>query len=248
MNFTVEPTAATPGVPLLSTVTDEVPASAAIPGTPLLPAGRMEVPSIPASPAIPRESAVPVESLGRVQPSSAAIPATPLLPLGRMEVPSIPASPATPRELAAVPPTKSGSGNSGSGNSGSDGSSDGSGSNTSSSVPSGTSPIDGLTTNLKQITDSGPPDIKLSEETQKNYVNLIKGFINDLQTQRAAMDKVPAVGNPGTLTSAIQTEKNLDLDVNGPGGVIEMTDKYLTYLNDFVDTVNKAASRLIQSG
>jgi len=40
----------------------------------------------------------------------------------------------------------------------------------------------------------------------------------------------------------------LNLDVTGPGGVTEMLDKYLTYLDDFADTVNKAASRLIESG
>jgi hypothetical protein len=139
--------------------------------------------------------------------------------------------------------------NSGDTNSGSDGNgSSNDGSNNNGSTPPPGSPIDGLTTNLDQIKDSGPPDIKLSTATRDEYLKVIKTFRTALQTQRDKMNTVQPLGDPGALGSAIQTKANLELDVHGPGGITETTDKYLKYLDDFSDTVNKAATRLIQSG
>jgi hypothetical protein len=115
-------------------------------------------------------------------------------------------------------------------------------------TPPSASPIDGLTTNLNQIKDSGPADIKLSTETRDEYLKVIKDFRGALQTQRNQMNTVQPLGDPGGLGSAIQTKTNLELDVHGPGGITETTDKYLKYLDDFADTVNKAATRLIQNG
>jgi hypothetical protein len=140
-------------------------------------------------------------------------------------------------------PTGGGS-NGGGPNSGNNGGSSGTGS----TPPPGSSPLDPLTQNLNQIKNSGKPDIKLSTDTKNQYLAVIKTFRDALQAQRDKMNGVQPLGNPGTLSSANQTKTNLDMDVTGPGGITETTDKYLKYLDDFTDTINKAASRLIKSG
>ncbi len=110
------------------------------------------------------------------------------------------------------------------------------------------SPTDGLITGLKQIKDSGQPDVKLSTQTKHNYLQLIGAFHDQLMIQRRKIDNIAPLGDSGKLGSAMQTSANLAMDVSGPGGITDMLDKYLTYLDDFTDTVNKAATRLIQSG
>lgn len=121
-------------------------------------------------------------------------------------------------------------------------------SGTSPSANPNASPTDGLITGLKQIKDSGPPDVKLSTQTKEQYLALIGGFHDELMAQRRKIVAIAPLGDPGTLGSATQTSANLTMDVSGPGGITEMLDKYLTYLDDFTDTLNKAATRLIQSG
>jgi hypothetical protein len=101
---------------------------------------------------------------------------------------------------------------------------------------------------LKTIKDSGKPDVKLSTETKDKYLALIGSFHDQLMVQRKKIDTIAPLGNPGELESAQQTRNNLTTDVSGPGGITETLDKYLNYLDEFRDTVNKAATRLIQSG
>jgi len=115
-------------------------------------------------------------------------------------------------------------------------------------APPPASPIDGLTTNINQIKDSGPPDIKLSTDTKNAYLKIIGDYRADLQTQRDAMNNVQPLGDPGKLTSAQQTKTNLELDVTGLGGIHDSLDKYLAYLDALSETVKKAAERLIQNG
>jgi hypothetical protein len=105
-----------------------------------------------------------------------------------------------------------------------------------------------LTDNLNQIKSTGPADLKLSSETLNQYMAALTTFHSALQTQRTAMNNVGPLGNVGTLTSAQQTSTNLGLDVTGPLGITETTDKYVTYLEDFMTTVLDAGIKSLQSG
>lgn len=122
------------------------------------------------------------------------------------------------------------------------------GSSDTGSASTSASPIDGLTTNIKQIKDTGPADLKLSTDTKNSYLKVIGDYRTVLQAQRDKMTDIQPLGSPGTLGSAIQTKSNFEVDVTGLGGIHESLDKYLAYLDDFADTVNKAADRLIQNG
>ena len=123
-----------------------------------------------------------------------------------------------------------------------------SGTTDSGTTPPTVSPIDGLTTNINEIKDNGPADVKLSTQTRDQYLKVIGDFKTALQSQRDSMNNIQPLGDPGTLTSAMQTKANLELDVHGPGGIVETVDKYLNYLSAFEQTVNEAATRLIESG
>jgi hypothetical protein len=134
-------------------------------------------------------------------------------------------------------------------NSDSGSNSDGGSNNSSGSITaSGSAAIDDLTTNINQIKKSGKPDIKLSTETRDKYLGMITGHGTALMLVRAVMNSVGPLDNPGTLPSALQTKANLEADVTSIGGIHEVFDKYLAYLDAFEATVKKAADRLIQSG
>jgi len=159
-----------------------------------------------------------------------------------------------PKVLAAGS-NNSGSSNSGSSNSGSSnsGSSDGGSSNDTPAGPQ-VSPIDGLNANLKQIADNGAPDVKLSTETKNAYLKVINDYLEALKDQRKEMGSVQPLGQPvdpdlaSFVPSATQTRNNLEMDVHGFGGITETMDKYIAYVQELHDTVNKAASRMIKAG
>jgi hypothetical protein len=143
-----------------------------------------------------------------------------------------------------------GSGGSGTNTGGSSGSgSSGSGSSGGTSGPSsGPTPSVALGTNLGQLSENEKPDVKLSQDTVTKYVNAVDAFRVALQGHRNDMITVAPLGDPGTLGSAKQTAANLELDVHGSGGVVDMVDQYLEYLINFEAAVQKAGSRMIQSG
>jgi hypothetical protein len=141
------------------------------------------------------------------------------------------------------------SGSSGSGSTGSGSSGSGSGSGSSGSGPStGGTDISSLNSGLKQLQDSGPADLKLSTDTQNDYLNAVKTFRDSLNTQLTTIKGMGGLGDPGGLGSAIQTKNNLELDVNGLGGIQDSINQYLSYLDQFSATVKAACTRLVGSG
>jgi hypothetical protein len=122
------------------------------------------------------------------------------------------------------------------------------GSTTSTPPTTSGSSISDLTSALKQLQNSGPADLKLSAETRDKYLKIISTFRSALQAARTKMSNLGALGSPGSLGSAVQTQSNLNLDVSGLSGIEPTIDQYLSYLDEFETTVKKAADRLIQSG
>jgi hypothetical protein len=118
------------------------------------------------------------------------------------------------------------------------------GSSGSSSAPS----IDSLTDAINQLAKTGQPDVKLSTATRDQYLKVIGDFRFMLASQRQRMGGMESIGNVGTLSSADETKKNLQLDITGTSGIEQTTDKYLKYLDALENAVKKAADRLIQSG
>jgi hypothetical protein len=108
--------------------------------------------------------------------------------------------------------------------------------------------IGDLTDGLKQLADSGQPDLKLSAETRDAYLKAIEIFRGALNIQYKAMTAMGLLGSPGLLASAIQTYGNFNLDVNGLEGIEPAMKNYLNYLDEFETTVQKAADRLIGNG
>ncbi|BBX43404.1 hypothetical protein [Mycobacterium simiae] len=105
-----------------------------------------------------------------------------------------------------------------------------------------------MTSQLKQLQDNGPVDLKLSPETEAAYLNIVDDLRNALQNEVNNMVNMGPLGNPGSLSSAIQTKQNLDLDVNGITGIVQAMRQYMHYLDEFETTLSKATSRLMQSG
>ncbi|MEE6178379.1 hypothetical protein [Mycobacterium sp. 050134] len=105
-----------------------------------------------------------------------------------------------------------------------------------------------MTSQLKQLGDSGPADVKLSSATRDAYLNIISTFRGQLQDQLTAIGKLGSLGSPGSLASANQTKSNLELDISGMEGIEASINQYLSYLDQFSTTVKKAADRLLQSG
>ncbi|WAJ46366.1 hypothetical protein OK015_07830 [Mycobacterium sp. Aquia_216] len=112
----------------------------------------------------------------------------------------------------------------------------------------GGSNITDLVGELKQLQDSGPADVKLSEATRDAYLNIIKTFRDQLNDQLTAIGKLGSLGSPGSLGSANETKTNLEMDISGLGGIEQSITQYLSYLDQFSTTVKKAADRLLQSG
>lgn len=140
------------------------------------------------------------------------------------------------------------SGGSGSGGSGSNGGASTSGGSAATGASGGGASISDLTSQLKQLQDNGPVDLKLSPETEAAYLGILANFRNALQNELNNMVNMGSLGNPGSLPSAMQTKQNLDLDVNGLTGIVQAMTQYLNYLDEFETTVSKATSRLMQSG
>jgi hypothetical protein len=113
---------------------------------------------------------------------------------------------------------------------------------------SGGSGIPDLVSQLKQLQDSGPADVKLSAATRDAYLNIIKTFHDQLNDQLTAIGKLGSLGNPGSLGSANETKTNLEMDIGGLSGIEQSITQYLSYLDQFSTTVKKAADRLLQSG
>jgi hypothetical protein len=154
--------------------------------------------------------------------------------------------------MADTDGSNGGSGGSGSGGSGSSSSGSGGGGSTSGAAggtsTAGSPSIDDLQNALKQLEDNGEPDIKLSADTRDKYIKLFQDFSDALTDQLHAAQSVPELGYPGLLNSAIQTKNNLELDNTGLSGFQHSMNDYISYLGTFIDTVNKAADRLLQSG
>lgn len=139
-------------------------------------------------------------------------------------------------------PTTSGSTNSGPTNTGSTNSGPSGGGST-----SGTD-ISSLNSGLKDLQKSGPADVKLSTQTRDAYLNIVQTFHDALNTQLTNIKNLPALGDPGTLASAIQTKNNLELDISGLDGIEQSVNQYLSYLDQFSATVKAACDRLTSSG
>jgi hypothetical protein len=112
----------------------------------------------------------------------------------------------------------------------------------------GGSDISSLSSGLKQIQNSGPADLKLSTETQKAYLQIVKTFHDALNTQLTTLKNLGSLGSPGSLGSANQTKNNLELDISGLDGIQQSINQYLSYLDQFSATVKAAGDRLIGSG
>jgi hypothetical protein len=108
--------------------------------------------------------------------------------------------------------------------------------------------IDSLTDAINQLAKTGQPDVKLSTATRDQYLKIITDFRSLIEWERQKMPSISTIGNVGSLNSADQTKKNLQLDMTGASGIEQTTDKYIKYLDAFENAVKKAADRLIQSG
>ncbi|MCV7029326.1 hypothetical protein [Mycobacterium sherrisii] len=142
----------------------------------------------------------------------------------------------------------SSSSSSGFSGSGSNGGASTSGGSAATGASGGGASISDLTSQLKQLQDNGPVDLKLSPETEAAYLGILANFRNALQNELNNMVNMGSLGNPGSLPSAMQTKQNLDLDVSGLTGIVQAMTQYLNYLDEFETTVSKATSRLMQSG
>lgn len=142
----------------------------------------------------------------------------------------------------------SSSSSSGFSGSGSNGGASTSGGSAATGASGGGASISDLTSQLKQLQDNGPGDLKLSPETEAAYLGILANFRNALQNELNNMVNMGSLGNPGSLPSAMQTKQNLDLDVSGLTGIVQAMTQYLNYLDEFETTVSKATSRLMQSG
>ncbi|OBA63499.1 hypothetical protein A5647_04945 [Mycobacterium sp. 1100029.7] len=105
-----------------------------------------------------------------------------------------------------------------------------------------------MSSELKGLQKSGPVDLKLSSDTATAYLNIVKTFREALNTQLTTINKLGALGSPGSLASANETKNNLELDVNGLDGIGQSISQYLSYLDQFTATVKAASDRLLGAG
>ena len=139
------------------------------------------------------------------------------------------------------------------GSSGASSGSTGGSSGTSSGAAGGSGAASGvnigdLTNGLKQIEQSGPPDVKLSTETANEYIQAVTTFRDALQSAHDQANGLGPLNLPCSLGSAQQTASNFEADRTGINGMVPQTAAYIDYLNEFITTVKKASDRLIQSG
>ncbi|WP_445161760.1 hypothetical protein ACTXG5_00035 [Mycobacterium sp. Dal123C01] len=105
-----------------------------------------------------------------------------------------------------------------------------------------------MSSQLTDLKDSGPADVKLSTQTRDAYLKIVQTFHDSLNAQLKTLSGLGSLGNPGTLASARQTKMNLELDISGVDGIQQSINQYLSYLDQFSTTVKAACTRLIQSG
>lgn len=115
------------------------------------------------------------------------------------------------------------------------------------STGSGTD-ISSLNSGLKDLQKNGPADLKLSTQTRDAYLKIVQTFHDSLNTQLTNIKNLSALGDPGTLGSAVQTKNNLELDISGLNGIEQSVNQYLSYLQQFSATVKAACDRLTGAG
>jgi hypothetical protein len=135
----------------------------------------------------------------------------------------------------------SNSGGSGSGGSGGSGSTGNGASGAGSATPD-------LTQSLGGLRDSGPKDIKLSDDTKQKYVKLTQTFRFALQDELNKVVGMPTLGNPGQFGSATNTKLLLQNDATGTNGVQSTMQNLVIYLEMFEAAVNSAAGNLLDNG
>ena len=103
-----------------------------------------------------------------------------------------------------------------------------------------------LSDGMKALKDA---NLVLTTQGEKDFITAIGELRTQVTETLGLIDPIkhikPEVGN---LHSAAQTKANLDSAVDGTGGIIEVLNGYLTYLDDLETTVKATCDRLIQSG
>jgi hypothetical protein len=80
------------------------------------------------------------------------------------------------------------------------------------------------------------------------YLKAIRACGDSLKAERAKMNSLEALAYPGSIGSAVQTQRNLQDDVTGLGGIQSTVDYYLDYLDAFEATVKNTTDLTLKSG
>jgi hypothetical protein len=105
--------------------------------------------------------------------------------------------------------------------------------------------IQDLTSQMQLLTQSGAgKDLTLSETARQQYTAAIGSYSTALKALLSQATGLANYGRVGNLPSAQQTKSNLIEATTGLEGIVPTLNAYISYLNEFENTVNAAFNRL----